>query len=87
MLLLLLEKLSPKSVLGYSFFFFLFKGYQEHLFKTEVQLTYNTVLVSGVQQNVLVTYIYTHTHTHTYFQLFSTIGYYKILTIVFCTIQ
>ena len=39
-------------------------------FKVEVQLIYNIVLVSGIQQSDSVTY---------FFILFSIIGYYKIL--------
>ena len=42
-------------------------------FKVEVQLIYNIVLVSGIQQSDSVTY---------FFILFSIIGYYKILNTV-----
>ena len=64
----------------------------------EVQLIYNVVLVSGVQQSdsvictCMCVYIYTHTHTHTHthisfcFRFFSHIDYYKILSIVPCAI-
>ena len=46
----------------------------------EVQLIYNVVLVSGVQQSQLYKYIF-------FFRFFSIIGYYKILKIAPCAIQ
>ena len=49
-------------------------------FLIDVELIYNIVLVSGVQQSDSVIYI-------CFFRLFSIIGYYKILNIVPCAIQ
>ena len=37
--------------------------------KTEVQLTYNVVLISAVQQSDSDIYIYIYTHTHVLFQI------------------
>ena len=48
----------------------------------EVQLIYNLVLVSGVQQSDSVLYI-----LFIFFRLFSIIGYYKIMSIVPTAIQ
>ena len=48
----------------------------------EVQLTYNVVLVSGIQQSDSVLYIYI-----LFFRFFSITDYYKILNIVLCAIQ
>ena len=47
-------------------------------FLIEVELIYNSVLVSGVQQSDSVIYTYTF--------LFSIIGYYKVLNVVPCAI-
>ena len=50
----------------------------------KIQLIYNVVFVSGLQQSDWAI----HTHTHTFFsRFFSMIGYYKILNIVPCAIQ
>ena len=40
------------------------------LFVIEVELIYNVVLVSCIQQSDSVTYMYTHTHTHTHTHTF-----------------
>ena len=48
----------------------------------EVQLIYNVVLVSGVQQSESVIYICIYMNTFFKKMLSSTIGYYKILSIV-----
>ena len=61
-----------------------------NLFSIEVELIYNVVLVSRVQQSdsVLYIYIYIYTHTHTHsFSFFSIMIFYKILNTVCCTIQ
>ena len=56
-----------------------------------VQLIYNVVLVSVIQQSdsVIQTHTHTHTytHTHTFFRLFSHIGHYRILNRVSHAIQ
>ena len=58
------------------------------LFLVEVQLTYNVILVSGVQQSDSVIYIYTYICLYIFFfRFFSTLGYYKKLSIVPCAIQ
>ena len=49
------------------------------LFKIEVWLIYNVVLVSGVQHSYSVLYIYGI--------FFSIMVYYRILTIALCAIQ
>ena len=56
------------------------------LLKIEIQLIYNVVLISGIQQSdsVIHTYIYIYIF---FFRFFSIIGYYKILSIVPCAIQ
>ena len=69
----------PKITVTLSIFFFKFN----FLFYIVVQLIYNVVLVSGVQQSDSVT----HTHIPIFFRFFSLIGYYKILSIVACAIQ
>ena len=46
----------------------------------EVSLIYNIVLVSGVQQSVLLI----HTHTHTFLCV---IVYYRILNVAPCAVQ
>ena len=67
-------------------------------FKIEVQLIYKVVLVSGVQQSDLVhIYIYIYIYAcvcvciyiyiYILFQIFTIIGYYKILNIVPCAMQ
>ena len=53
--------------------------------KIYVELIYNIVLVSGVQQSESVIYLYTHIYN--FFRLFSIIDYYKILNIIPCAIQ
>jgi len=57
-----------------------------NLFFIEVELIYNVVLVSSVQQSDSVLYIYIHTHTHS-FSYFSIMIFYKILNTVCCTTQ
>ena len=52
-------------------------------FLLEVYLIYNAMLVSGIQQSDSVI----HTYVCIFFRFFSLIGYYKILSIVPCTIQ
>ena len=47
-----------------------------------VELIYNVVLGSGVQQSGSIIYIYTYTYL-----FFSFIGYYRILSRVPCAIQ
>ena len=80
-------------VLFYSIFFLLqIKKYKISLFsqffKSEVQLIYNVVLVSSVQQNDSVIHIYVASQlARFFFRFFSIIGYYKILSIVSCAIQ
>ena len=49
-----------------------------------VELIYNVVLVSGVQQNDSVIHMYTYLF---FFRFFSIIGYYKILNVVPCALQ
>ena len=67
-----LSQPSPKS-----FFFFL-------LIFIGVQLIYNVVLVSGVQQKVTQLYIYMYP---LFFRFFSHIGHYRILGRVPCAVQ
>ena len=50
--------------------------------KIEVQLIYNIVLVSGIQQSDSVIHMYIF-----FFRFFSIIDYYKILNIVPCAVQ
>ena len=52
------------------------------IFFIEIQLIYNVVLVSSVQQSASFIHIYIF-----FFRLFSIIDYYKILSIVPCVIQ
>ena len=52
------------------------------LFIIDVQLIYNIVLVSSVQQSDSVTHTYMF-----FFRFFSVIGYYKIWSIVSCAIR
>ena len=56
-------------------------------FFIEVQLIYNVVLVSGVQQSDPVLYMYAYVYIYIFFRFFSIVGYYKILKIVLCTIE
>ena len=51
--------------------------------KIEVELIYDVVIVSGVQQSDSVI----HTHISIFSRLFSLIGCYKISSIVPCVIQ
>ena len=60
---------------GPRFFFFL-------IYFIEVELIYNVVVVSGLQQSDSVIHIYTFS-----FIFFSIMAYYRILNIVPCTIQ
>ena len=56
----------------------------------DVQLIYNTVLVSGIQQNDLAMHIFIYIYIYAYIYIiifFSIMGCSKILTIVFCGIQ
>ena len=53
------------------------------MFSVEVQLIYNVVLVSGVQQSDQVSYIY----ICILFQIFAIVGCYKILNMVPCAID
>ena len=53
----------------------------KNFLKIKVYLTYNVVLVSGVQQSGSVMYTYAF-----FFIFFSIIGYYKTLDIVSCAI-
>ena len=54
----------------------------------DVQLIYNTVLVSGIQQSDLVMHIFIYICIYIYIIIFfSIMGCSKILTIVFCGIQ
>ena len=52
------------------------------IFFIEIQLIYNVVLLSSVQQSASFIHIYIF-----FFRLFSIIGYYKILNIVPCATQ
>ena len=54
------------------------------VFLIKVQLIYNVVLISVVQQSDSVLYIYMDIF---FFIFFSIIGYYKILNIVPCAMQ
>ena len=58
---------------------------------TEVQLIYNIVLTSDIQQSDSLIHMRVHTHIyiHTYilFHIFSTIVYHRVLDIVCCAIQ
>ena len=67
-----------------SFFFPLFYPFSLLLhFYFILELIYNVVLVSGVQQNDSVI----HTHELFFFRFFSHIGYYRILNRGPCAIQ
>ena len=54
------------------------------IFFIEVQLNYNVVLASGVQQSESVIYIYIYP---LFFRFFPYIGHYKVLSGVSCAIQ
>ena len=59
-------------------------------FLIEINLIYNVVSVSGVQQSDSITHIYTYVYINVYIifcRFLSLIGYYKILSIVPCAIQ
>ena len=83
------------QILGVILFFFfrgkitIFSQNQEsnffNHFLIEVQLIYNIVLVSGVQQGDSVLYIYVCVYIF-FFRFSSIIGYYKTLNIVPCAI-
>ena len=64
----------------------LFLNFYFYLFFIEVQLIYNVVLVSGIQQSDSVISIHTYVYIFL-FQILSFIGYYKILYIVPYAIQ
>ena len=56
-----------------------------YMYFIDVQLIYNAVLISAIQQSDWFMYLYTHIHTHTWifsFILFSMMVYHKILNIV-----
>ena len=62
----------------FTFFFFLI----------EVELIYNVVLVSGIQQNDSDIYIDRYTHIYIFFVIFFPIMfYYRILNTVSCALQ
>ena len=65
-----------------SFFLFFFAL---NFFLTEIELIYNVVLVSDVQQSDSVIHIYKYIYS--FYMFFSIIGYYKTLSIVPCAIQ
>ena len=62
-----------------SFFFF---AYVFKIYFMEVQLIYNVVLVSGVQQNDSVIHTYTF-----FFIFFSIMVYHRIVNVVPCALQ
>ena len=66
--------LNDKDIKARVFFFF-------KKILVEIQLVYNIVLVSGIQQSDSVI------HIHNLFRLFSIISYYKILNILPCAIR
>ena len=57
------------------------------LFLIEVQLIYNIVLVSGVQQSDSVIHTYICIYLYSFFLFFSVIVYYKILNTIPCAVQ
>ena len=72
--------------LGVQFFFLILLNYL--FYSVRVELIYNVVLVSGVQQRASVTYTFSYnTYIFILFRFLTHIDYYRVLRRVPCTAQ